>query len=57
MGQCGGDELGIWDWDTHTILYGTVNGDILYRAGNSTQYSVITYMGKEYEREWMCLCA
>ena len=25
-------------------------------AGNSTQDSVRPYMGKESEKEWMCLC-
>ena len=24
-------------------------------TGNSTQYSVIIYMGKESEKEWMCV--
>ena len=28
-----------------------VNGDLLYNTGNSTQYSVIIYVGKESERE------
>ena len=27
-----------------------INKDLLYSTGNSTQYSVITYMGKESER-------
>ena len=26
------------------------NQDLLYSAGNTTQYSVITYMGKEPEK-------
>ena len=26
------------------------NKDLLYSTGNSTQYSVITYMGKESEK-------
>ena len=30
------------------------NGDLLYSIGNSTQYSVIIYVGKEPEKEWMC---
>ena len=30
------------------------NGDLLYSTENSTQYSVINYVGKESEREWMC---
>ena len=25
----------------------------MYSTGNSTQYSVITYMGKESEKEWI----
>ena len=29
------------------------NGDLLNDTGNSTQYSVIIYMGKESEKEWM----
>ena len=29
------------------------NGDLLYTTGYSTQYSVIIYMGKESEGEWM----
>ena len=33
-----------------------VNGDLLYSTENSIQYSVIIYMGKESEREWMCAC-
>ena len=33
----------------YTLLYTKyiINKDLLYRTGNSTQYSVITYMGKE----------
>ena len=30
-----------------------INKDILYITGNSTQYSVITYMSKESEKEWI----
>ena len=29
------------------------NKDLLYSAGNSTQYSVITYVGKMTEKEWI----
>lgn len=32
-----------------------VNGQLLYSIGNSKQHSVIMYMGKESEKEWMCL--
>ena len=27
--------------------------DLLYNTGNSTQYSVMTYMGKESKKEWI----
>ena len=30
-------------------------GDLLYSTRNSTQYSVIISMGKESEKEWMCV--
>ena len=34
-----------------------VSGEQLYSTGNSTQYSVVTYTGKESEKEWgMCIC-
>ena len=33
------------------------NKDLLYSTGNSAQYSVITYMGKESEKEWMYVYA
>ena len=33
------------------------NKDLLYSTGNSTQYSVITQMGKEFEnRMTICIC-
>ena len=35
---------------THT-QYKIVNKDLLYSIGNSTQYSAITYMGKESVKE------
>ena len=39
----------------YTLLYikQITNKDLLYSTGNSTQYSVMTYMGKESEKEWM----
>ena len=33
------------------------NRDLLYSTVNSTQYSVIIYVGKESEKEWMCVYA
>ena len=47
------------DWefgiDMYTLLYlkYITNRDLLYSTGNSTQYSIITYMGKESEKEWI----
>ena len=40
----GRDKLGDWDWHIHTTIY-KINKDLLYSTGNSTQYSVMTYMG------------
>ena len=48
------------NWEFGTNIYALtyrkyiVNKELLYGTGNSTQYSVITYMGKESENEWMC---
>ena len=38
-----------------TLLYlkQTTNEDLLSGTGNSTQYSVITHMGKESEKEYV----
>ena len=33
-----------------------MNKDLLYNTRNSTQYFVITYMGKESELDMMCVC-
>ena len=38
-----------------TKVHGVANGDLLYNTENSTWYSVIIYVGKESEREWMCV--
>ena len=39
----------------YTLLYvkQITNKNLLYSTGNSTQYSVIIYMGKESEKEWI----
>ena len=34
-----------------------INKDLLYNMGNSTQYSVTTYMGNEPEKEWIYVYA
>ena len=43
-------EIGI---DIYTLLYTKqiTNKDLLYSIGNSTQYPVMTYMGKESKKE------
>ena len=43
--------------ETHTLLYvkEITNKDLLYSTGNSTQYYVMTYMGKESTKEWICV--
>ena len=47
-------EVGI---DLYTLLYikQTTNKDLPCSTENSTQYSVMTYMGKESKKEWMCV--
>ena len=47
-------EIGI---DIYTRLYikQITNQNLLYSTGNSTQYSVMTYMGKESKKEWICV--
>ena len=49
-------EIGI---DIYTLLHikQITNKNLLYSTGNSTQYSVMTYMGKESKKEWIiCIC-
>ena len=45
-------EIGI---DIYTPLYikQITNKNLLYSTGNSTQYCVMTYMGKESKKEWL----
>ena len=42
----------------HTEVYGMTGhwGPAIYSTGDSTQYSVKNSMGKESEKEWMCVC-
>ena len=56
-GERGGginQEFGI---NIYTLLYTKqiTNKDLLYSTGNYTQYLVITYKGKESEKEYMCI--
>ena len=53
-GKSGGEvnwEIGI---DIYTLLYikQITNKNLLYITGNSTQYSVMTYVGIESKKEW-----
>ena len=54
-----GKERGEINWETGTdictLLYikQITNKDLLYSTGNSTQYSVMTYMGKNLKKEWI----
>ena len=53
-GERWGRRYNLGDLDyTHTLLYRTqiISKDLLFSTGNSTQYSVIIYMGKESEKE------
>ena len=45
-------EIGI---DIYTLLYikQITNKDLLYSTRNSTQYSVMNYVGKESQQEWI----
>ena len=45
-------EVGI---DMYTLLYveWMSNNDLLYSTGKCTQWSVVTYLGKESEKEWI----
>ena len=49
-----GESQGEINWeiriDIYTLLYikQITNKDLLYSTGNSTQYSVMAYMGKEF---------
>ena len=57
-GKVGGGinlEFGI---NRYTLLYikQIINKDLLYNIGNSTQYSIKTYMGKESKKEWIYVC-
>ena len=49
----GKDGWGICEWHMDTLVYGIT--DLLYSTENSIQYSVIIYMGKKSEKEWMCV--
>ena len=46
----GRDELEVQDYQIHTFTY-KIDNDLLYNIRNYIQYIVITYNGKESEKE------
>ena len=48
-------EWGAIAFSIYTLLYikETVKKDLLHSIGNSTLYFVVTYTGKESEKEWI----
>ena len=38
----------------YTLLYKIIDKNLPYNPGDSIQHSVITYMGKSSEKEWIC---
>ena len=51
------NKLGDWDWHVCIAIYKVDNKERLYSLGNSTQYSAMTYMGKEPKKAGMHVCA
>ena len=50
-----GDGLGVWGGaGTRLSAEWRVYRDLLCRTEDSTQWSVMTSMGKESEKEWIC---
>ena len=39
--------------DTLLYIKQTTNKNLLYSTGNSSQYSVMTYIGEESKKEWI----
>ena len=52
----GEDKLAVWDQQIQTTIYKINNKVLLHSAGNYIQYLVITYNGKENEKEYTCAC-
>ena len=57
-GKMGGrDESGDWEWHIYLLyLKQITDRTLLCSRGNSTQYSVTIYTGKESEKESTCQC-
>ena len=46
------DEVGVWDYQIHTTTCNINNKNLLHSPGNCIQCLVITYNGKESEKEY-----
>ena len=57
-GMVGGGIVREFRTDMYTLLYlkWLANKDLLYSTGNTAQYSVVAYMGKESKRVDICIC-
>ena len=42
-------------WNLKSYTNESVYRAEMYRTGNSTQYPIMTYMGKEPSKEWRCM--
>ena len=53
LGERINEETGI---DIYALLHikQITTKDLLYSTGNSTQYPVTVYLGKESKKEWLC---
>lgn len=52
----GRNKLGSWDWHNTSLYTKSIsNKDLLHTTGKSTQYSLIAYMEKESEKEYICI--
>ena len=50
------DSLGVWDLHVHTAMFKVDHQKgPTYKTGNYVQYSVITYIGKEYKSIYVLL--
>ena len=52
----GKDKLGNWNKHIHTTIYIIDNHkDLLYSTGKYIQYFVLSYKGKQPEKEYICM--
>ena len=56
-GTCGAGMNGGFGIGLSILLYmeGLANRKLLYSTGNSIQYFIVVYMGKESVKEWICV--